>query len=150
MYCGPYSAGVLLTRFRTYKIDTPPQTKVTSKDNIKGFVALKFLRLCFHPSIQTKIMINNSQQKNFFCLDIRTARRIHKRATRLKKQPEFVPTTILFYSFCSAIMFVTTKDGWSANKFRKLQIRKCGNLRICGPNILFAICRMRVADTIIF
>jgi len=34
------------TRFRTYKIATPPQTKVTSKDDIKGFVSLKFLRLC--------------------------------------------------------------------------------------------------------
>ncbi len=35
-----------LTRFRTYKIATPPQTKMTSKDDIKGFVSLKFLRLC--------------------------------------------------------------------------------------------------------
>jgi hypothetical protein len=33
------------TRFRTYKIATPPQTKVTSKDDHKGFVSLKFLRL---------------------------------------------------------------------------------------------------------
>ncbi len=27
---------LFLTRFRTYKISTPPQTKVTSKDDIKG------------------------------------------------------------------------------------------------------------------
>ncbi len=33
------------TRFRTYKIATPPQTEVTSTDDIKGFVSLKFLRL---------------------------------------------------------------------------------------------------------
>jgi hypothetical protein len=39
-------AGVL-TRFRTYKIATPPQTKMTSKDDIKGFVSLKFLSLCY-------------------------------------------------------------------------------------------------------
>jgi hypothetical protein len=48
MYCGPYSAGVcilFLTRFRTYKIASPPQTKMTSKDDIKGLVSLKFLRL---------------------------------------------------------------------------------------------------------
>ncbi len=32
-----------LTRFRTYKIASPPQTIMTSKDDIKGFVSLKFL-----------------------------------------------------------------------------------------------------------
>ncbi len=36
---------LFLARFRTYKIATPPQTKMTSKDDIKGFVSLKFLRL---------------------------------------------------------------------------------------------------------
>jgi hypothetical protein len=35
---------LFLTTFRTYKIATPPQTKVTSKDDIKGLVSLKFLR----------------------------------------------------------------------------------------------------------
>ncbi len=47
MYCGQYSAGVytlFLTRFRTYKIASPPLTKMTSKDDIKGLVSLKFLR----------------------------------------------------------------------------------------------------------
>jgi hypothetical protein len=29
-----------LTRFRTYKIAVPPQTKMTSKDDIKGLVSL--------------------------------------------------------------------------------------------------------------
>ncbi len=33
-----------LTRFKTYKIASPPQTKMTSKDDIKGLVSLKFLR----------------------------------------------------------------------------------------------------------
>ncbi len=33
-----------LTRFRTYKIASPPQTKMTSKDDIKGLMSLKFLR----------------------------------------------------------------------------------------------------------
>jgi hypothetical protein len=36
---------LFLTRFITYKIATPPQTKVTSKDDIKGFVSVKFVRL---------------------------------------------------------------------------------------------------------
>ncbi len=36
---------LFLTRFRIYKIATPPQTKMTSKDDIKGFVSLKFLSL---------------------------------------------------------------------------------------------------------
>ncbi len=34
---------LFLTRFRTYKIVSPPQTKMTSKDDIKGLVSLKFL-----------------------------------------------------------------------------------------------------------
>jgi hypothetical protein len=34
---------LILTRFRTYKIASPPQTKMTSEDNIKGLVSLKFL-----------------------------------------------------------------------------------------------------------
>ncbi len=42
---------LFLTRFRTYKIATPPQTKMTSKDDIKGFLSLKFLRLCIGQSI---------------------------------------------------------------------------------------------------
>jgi hypothetical protein len=43
---------LLLTRFRTHKIASPPQTKLTSKDNIKGLVSLKFLRPCFVPTTQ--------------------------------------------------------------------------------------------------
>ncbi len=35
---------LFLTRFRTYNIASPPQTKMTSKDDIKGLVSLKFLR----------------------------------------------------------------------------------------------------------
>ncbi len=35
---------LFLTRFRTYKIASPPQTKMFSKDDIKGLVSLKFLR----------------------------------------------------------------------------------------------------------
>ncbi len=35
---------LFLTRFRTYKIVSSPQTKMTSKDDIKGLVSLKFLR----------------------------------------------------------------------------------------------------------
>ncbi len=50
MYCGPYSARVLDSRFRTYKIASPLQTKMTSKDDIKGLVSLKFLRPCIPPS----------------------------------------------------------------------------------------------------
>ncbi len=30
---------LFLTRFRTYKIASPPQTKMTSKDDIKGLVS---------------------------------------------------------------------------------------------------------------
>jgi hypothetical protein len=37
---------LFLTRFRTYKIASPPQTKMTSKDDIKGLMSLKFLRPC--------------------------------------------------------------------------------------------------------
>jgi hypothetical protein len=40
-----------LTRFKTYKIASPPQTKMTSKDDIKGLVSLKYLRPWLDPSI---------------------------------------------------------------------------------------------------
>ncbi len=36
---------LFLTRFRSYKIISPPQTKMTSKDS-KGLVSLKFLSPC--------------------------------------------------------------------------------------------------------
>ncbi len=42
---------LFLTRIRTYKIASPPQTKMTSKDDIKGLVSLKFLRPWALPSI---------------------------------------------------------------------------------------------------
>jgi hypothetical protein len=35
---------LFLTRFRTYTIASPPLTKMTSKDDIKGLVSFKFLR----------------------------------------------------------------------------------------------------------
>jgi hypothetical protein len=35
---------LFLTSFRTYKIASPPQTKLASNDDIKGLVSLKFLR----------------------------------------------------------------------------------------------------------
>ncbi len=35
---------MFLTRFGTYKIASPPQTKMTSKDDIKGLVSIKFIR----------------------------------------------------------------------------------------------------------
>ncbi len=34
------------TRFKIYKIDIPPQTKMASKDDNEGLVSLKFLRPC--------------------------------------------------------------------------------------------------------
>jgi hypothetical protein len=39
---------LFLTRFRTYKIASPPKTKMTRKDDIKGLVSLKFLCPWFH------------------------------------------------------------------------------------------------------
>jgi hypothetical protein len=47
---------LFLTRSRTYKIASPPQSKMTSKDDIKGLVSLKFLRPCFKPSPEHKCM----------------------------------------------------------------------------------------------
>ncbi len=42
---------LFLTRFRTYKIASRPQTKeMTSKDDIKGLMSLKFLRPWLFPS----------------------------------------------------------------------------------------------------
>ncbi len=39
----------LFLTIRTYKIALPPQTKMTSKDDIKGLVSLKFLCPCTAP-----------------------------------------------------------------------------------------------------
>ncbi len=41
---------LFLTRFRTYQIASLPQTKMTSKDDSKGLVSLKFLRPCLSDS----------------------------------------------------------------------------------------------------
>jgi hypothetical protein len=46
-HSGPYSAGVLHSvsdQIQNLQIALPPQTKMTSKDDIKGLVSLKFLR----------------------------------------------------------------------------------------------------------
>ncbi len=43
---------LFLTRFRTYKIASPTQTKMTSKDDMKGLVSLKFFRPCYQCSMQ--------------------------------------------------------------------------------------------------
>ncbi len=42
---------LFLTRFRNYKIASPPQTKMASKDDIRGLVSLKFLPPCLLPPI---------------------------------------------------------------------------------------------------
>jgi hypothetical protein len=47
MYCGTYSAGVLHSvsdQIQNPEIASPPQTKMTSKDDIEGLGSLKFLR----------------------------------------------------------------------------------------------------------
>jgi hypothetical protein len=49
---------LFLTRFRTFKIVSPPQTIMTSKDDIKGLVSLKFLRpwqAVFCPGLRIRI-----------------------------------------------------------------------------------------------
>ncbi len=51
MYCGPYSAGVLHSVFdqnQNLQNSSPPLTKITSKDDIKGLVSFKFLRPCHY------------------------------------------------------------------------------------------------------
>ncbi len=37
---------LFLTKVKTYNIASPPQTKMTSKDDIEGLVSVKFLRPC--------------------------------------------------------------------------------------------------------
>ncbi len=52
-----------LTRFRTYKIASPLQTKITSKDDFEGLGSLKFLRPCFKCTVP-KIWNKHSQKWN--------------------------------------------------------------------------------------
>jgi hypothetical protein len=50
---------LFLTRFRIYKIASKPITKMTSKDDIKELVSLKFLRPWFTVSGKTIINFKN-------------------------------------------------------------------------------------------
>ncbi len=50
-----------LTRFRTYKIASLPQTKMTSKDDIKGLVSFKFLRTWVNLCLTAFHGINSDQ-----------------------------------------------------------------------------------------
>jgi hypothetical protein len=53
---------LFLTRFRTYKIASLPQTKLTSKDDIKGMVSLKFLHPWIGPTRATSAFCWRSEQ----------------------------------------------------------------------------------------
>ncbi len=51
MYCGPYSARVILSvsdQIQNLQNCFTTQKKMTSKDDIKGLVSLKFLRPCIY------------------------------------------------------------------------------------------------------
>jgi hypothetical protein len=47
---------LFLNRIRTYKIASPPETKMTSKDNIQGLVSLKFLRPWLNMEVDLQIL----------------------------------------------------------------------------------------------
>jgi hypothetical protein len=58
---------LFLTRLRTYKIASPHLTKMTSKDDIKGSVSLKFLRPWFSSKSKcVLIILRFSCQVNVF------------------------------------------------------------------------------------
>ncbi len=63
---------LFLTRFRTYKIASPPQTKMTSKDDIKGLVSLKFLRPC--PSLSHQQVVFLSQSSHVLPVELTDGR----------------------------------------------------------------------------
>jgi hypothetical protein len=48
---------LFLTRFRTYKIASPPETKMISKDDIQRLVSLEFLRLWYRHSTTKYVTI---------------------------------------------------------------------------------------------
>jgi hypothetical protein len=57
MYCGPYSAGVLHSvsdQIQNLQNCFTTPNKMTSEDDIKGLVSLKFLRPCIAPSYESK------------------------------------------------------------------------------------------------
>ncbi len=53
---------LFLTRFRIYKIVSPPLTKMTSKDDIKGLVVLRFLHPCCSPSSKSFLQLRLAVQ----------------------------------------------------------------------------------------
>ncbi len=60
---------LFLTRFRTYKIATPPQTKMTSKDDIKGLVSLKFFRPWWELTAPVPFYRDSSARSSFAMYD---------------------------------------------------------------------------------
>jgi hypothetical protein len=60
---------LFLTRFRTYKIASPPQTKMTSKDDIEGLGSLKFLRPRFRSTtLGSQFTVNSVMHFMSLCL----------------------------------------------------------------------------------
>ncbi len=59
MYCGPYSAGVLHSvsdQIQNLQNCFTIPNKMTSEDDIKGLVSLKFLRPCLLPSKRLEVL----------------------------------------------------------------------------------------------
>jgi hypothetical protein len=77
---------LFLTRFRTYKIASPPRTKMTSWDDIRGLVSLKFLCPWYRPNEysldegRTSSTKMDSSSHRIYCWDrIKYCCYIHKR-----------------------------------------------------------------------
>ncbi len=94
MYCGPYSAGVLHSFSDQIKnlqnCFTPPQTKMTSKDDIKGLVSLSsFVHALLIPSVAEKgvhLCTNSAGQARFVAQGAQLLPPRHSHVAAAKKE----------------------------------------------------------------
>jgi len=89
---------LFLTRFRTYKIVSPPQTKMTSKDDIKGLVSLKFLRPCCDVTGTTRPAASTLGRSAGSCS---RAPSLHMRKNTISGQYSYLLCSLIFSSILS-------------------------------------------------
>jgi hypothetical protein len=89
---------LFLTRFRTYKIVSPPQTKMTSKDDIKGLVSLKFLRPCCDVTGTTRPAASTLGRSAGSCS---RAPSLHMRRNTTSGQYSYMLCSLIFSSILS-------------------------------------------------
>ncbi len=116
---------LFLARVRTYKIASPPQTKMTSENDIKGLVSLKFLRPWGEPSLGTWVAIPSLIFGHIHLAGYKT---LSFNSASIQSTPPpfwfailllcfFLPATLLFSFLSFFHTFINNK--WHVRKFNQ-------------------------------